>query len=325
MTIQPVHRPIAQDLVAAVDTLLINAVKSGDLEKVGPLLRTENVNAKDEDGWTALMHAAFEGDEPMLRLFLVEKPQIDLNATNNAGETALMLAAEGRCVGAMKFLLSVGADVNIVDDSSSTALLMYLNSLHGEDIDVDLVQDFLRENLDISAKDWRGNNALMLASKTAGPALKDILLLAMINHPGIINDRNEKGYTALCFAAERGDAVFAKKLVAAGADVAWVTKDGKTAADLAIEAMDVDLADFLLMSAVEQGRESLEAAKILRQNALSQWAELNGPPDLAGVDDLDEVSDTSRKGVSFNEEVDVREFEPADHEKDDSERGLDDR
>jgi len=81
------------------------------------------VNAKDEDGWTALMWAARMGSNDIVELLLSKGA--DVNAKDEDGTTALMYAAasiyEGR-VETVQALLSAGADVNAKGNDGRTAL-----------------------------------------------------------------------------------------------------------------------------------------------------------------------------------------------------------
>ncbi|WP_149554100.1 ankyrin repeat domain-containing protein [Treponema pectinovorum] len=74
-------------------TKLMDAAKKGDIQLVENLIYSKvNLNAKDNDGWTALMFAArFCPDVKILRLLI--KNGADENLKNDYGITALKLAA----------------------------------------------------------------------------------------------------------------------------------------------------------------------------------------------------------------------------------------
>src|SRR5574337_844034 len=72
---------------------LIEASKSGATEKVKSLLAEgADVNTRDQDGWTALMHASWHGHSGISGMLL--NKGADVNAKASDGETALMRAAE---------------------------------------------------------------------------------------------------------------------------------------------------------------------------------------------------------------------------------------
>ena len=53
-----------------------------------------DLNAKNRGGWTALMYAAYIGHDNVVNLLL--ESRVDVNTANNKGHTPLMLAA-GSC------------------------------------------------------------------------------------------------------------------------------------------------------------------------------------------------------------------------------------
>ena len=75
---------------------MLLAAQEGHLEIVKALLaKGADVNAKSSvKGQPPLEHAAFGGHTDVVRLLLEEG--VNVNAKNNAGTTALMLAAAGR-------------------------------------------------------------------------------------------------------------------------------------------------------------------------------------------------------------------------------------
>ncbi len=114
-------------LIIAADLALGDAVKI--------LVRGDaDVNAKDNEGRTALMIAARSNDTKVVE-FLAERGA-DINAKDNEGRTALMIAASirlirvrnnGRIVGSVdvvEFLADRGADLEAKDNEGRTALMI---------------------------------------------------------------------------------------------------------------------------------------------------------------------------------------------------------
>ena len=74
---------------------------TGDAGELKSLLaRGADVKAKDENGWTALIHAAANGNADTARVLLLEGA--DVNAKNARGLTALMLAEESKGIATNK-------------------------------------------------------------------------------------------------------------------------------------------------------------------------------------------------------------------------------
>lgn len=71
-------------------------------------------NLADRQGRTALMGAAFQGDEAATQL-LLDTPGIDLNLQNGAGQTAAMYAALFDRQALLARYLPHGADLSIKD------------------------------------------------------------------------------------------------------------------------------------------------------------------------------------------------------------------
>lgn len=80
-----------------------------------------NLNAKDNDGFTALHWAAWSG-MPQSTILLVSQGGLDLNAQEKAGYTPLMLAALRGNAAAVRLLLELGADPALKNAEGKTAL-----------------------------------------------------------------------------------------------------------------------------------------------------------------------------------------------------------
>jgi ankyrin repeat protein len=79
-----------------------------------------DVNLEDAKGYTALMHAAVNGELSALK-FLLDNG-VDVDQRNANGLTALMRASSRGEMESVRFLLSNGADVNTLNKFGYTAL-----------------------------------------------------------------------------------------------------------------------------------------------------------------------------------------------------------
>ena len=79
-----------------------------------------DVNAKDNEGETALMTAASDGSTEIVRQLLAAGA--DVHAKDNRGKTALIFAVRDGSTEKVQQLLAAGADVNIADNAGQTAL-----------------------------------------------------------------------------------------------------------------------------------------------------------------------------------------------------------
>lgn len=82
---------ISVNSYAGINEDLFKAVKKGNIARVAELInKGADINAKDNDGKTALIYAADKGHTEIATL-LIDKGA-NVNAKSNGGKTALMLA-----------------------------------------------------------------------------------------------------------------------------------------------------------------------------------------------------------------------------------------
>jgi hypothetical protein len=96
----------------ALNTNLISAAFSGNLSEVDRLLKKgANVNAKRQDGITALMGASIEGHIEMVEFLLAKGADINAAAANVYGRnsTACSLAFQARHLDIVELLIKAGA------------------------------------------------------------------------------------------------------------------------------------------------------------------------------------------------------------------------
>ncbi len=191
-----------------------------------------DVDLANDAGVTALMVAAGRGDLALARRLLDVGARVD--ATNARGGTALMYAAQGGNVRLLKLLLARGAEAGTIADNGWTALTIAAAKGH-----VRMVRILLERGVDPNARDIYGWTALMRATQNAEAEVVDALLEA----EGIALDtRNEHGMTALHLAAVAGDRAIATRLLRHCADPTIEDEAGRTPAALAEEAGHLRLA-----------------------------------------------------------------------------------
>ncbi len=104
------------------DKELRRAAGRGDVTGVKIQLdKGVDVNAQDENGGTALMLAAYNGRVEVVQRLLKQKA--DPNITEKGGGTALMMASSKGYAEVVKLLLESGSDVNCRDQNHATALM----------------------------------------------------------------------------------------------------------------------------------------------------------------------------------------------------------
>lgn len=159
------HRIFYMKPSTGPDSAWFDAVKQGNLKKVQEMVKQgQNIEAKDVDslGQTALGWAAFIGDEEMVdylisqnadlwatdkadvssafksavlgnnvkvvdKIYQLMKDKINLNdqTVDSDGETPVMIAASNNRIEVVKYLIGLGADVNLSTTTKNKNLFSY--------------------------------------------------------------------------------------------------------------------------------------------------------------------------------------------------------
>jgi uncharacterized protein len=176
------------------EALFRAAANDDEAAVVGMVLKGLNVGAKDEAGQTALLIAAREGSVKVAR-FLMKQPIVDVNARNRQDESPLMMAALKGRLEIARELIAHKADVN----KPGWTPLHYACSNPNPD-SRDMVALLLENYAYIDAESPNRTTPLMMAAHYGhGDAVK--LLLEEGADPSL---RNEQGLTAVDFARSAG-------------------------------------------------------------------------------------------------------------------------
>lgn len=213
---------------------------------------------------TGLMIGAWEGNIPLMELFLARGADIDRR--NRFGETALMLAAWKNRREAVRWLLDHGAKVDFGQDHAWTALHYATFAGHA-----DVVEDLLAAGADVNARSTNGSTVVMMAAREGHGALAQRLLDAGAN-PAL---KNDYGDDAVSWAMRQGNYALARMLT----DTASFSALARTATEAPAPPPPPrsqpapDQVDELLRKArlAEMSGQRDEALRIYQQ----AWAELH--------------------------------------------------
>ena len=178
-------------------TLLMKAAQEGNDWKVTKLIKAgANVNAKDKDGWTALMYAV-RYQEGIQCVNLLIDAGADVKTKNMFDSSALSIASSfNKNPEVLKKLLSFyqSADKEVIK-----SLTLLLSDNHdSEYVQISKINEFLKLSVPLNSF-YEGKTPLMYAC-LYGTSTKLIQLL--IDHNSIPTLRSSEGYTAYDYAKQ---------------------------------------------------------------------------------------------------------------------------
>ena len=209
---------------------LSHAARSGHLEMVDLLLaRGAPIDARDLNGATALYYAAERGHNVVVQR-LIERGA-DVKLTGRSGVSPVAAAAYAGRDSIVTMLLAHGADGHGPDDTGKPPVVYAAASGR-----LDIVKQLLGSG-DLNARYANNLTLLMWASgpdeKVPEPQAIEVVSY-LLDAGAHIDDRDNRGRTALMIAAEGGRGEIAGLLLKRGADPSLKDKTGKRAADLTV-------------------------------------------------------------------------------------------
>lgn len=196
------------------ESIYFQDIQSGDYQPIEKALKSNiDPNLRDAEGKTALIWLACLKDKTWQMGKFIEKGA-DVNIQDNNGWTPLIHAAYNSCEKNVKYLLKHGADVNIKTKDGQNALSLAFNSPDFRSIWISekgmpmIYEELINAGIDTSVQNREGNPALIV---TAGKNwFKAVELL--LKKGDDVNCRNAQGMTPL-IAAVIGDRLKAVKIL----------------------------------------------------------------------------------------------------------------
>ena len=187
-------------LAAKVDLRLVEAAKNQDREAVRSLMKENvDVNATQPDGATALAWAVYRDDLETAELLIAAGA--DLNAANDYGVTPLSLACSNRNATMVTKLLGAGADPNAASLTGETPLMTGARTGN-----LEVVESLLAHGADVNAKEpRRGQTPLMWAISFGHPDIAQVLIEQGANVHARTKRLDVEGFTPMViegFAAD---------------------------------------------------------------------------------------------------------------------------
>lgn len=238
--------------------------------------RSSNVNAKDEDQYTALHWAAQNGDEAITRLLLDRGAAI--NETDGQGRTPAHVACQHGQENVIRVLLSRGADVRVKGKDNWTALhfaawqghlgiVKLLVKQAGADVDGQttdgrtplhlasqrgqyrVARILIELGADVHTTSTGSNTPLHVAAETGHTSTSRLL----IKHRADIHAQNTAGLTPLHVASQRGHLATVKMLIEEGAEPERCSHNLRTPSHLAAESGHCEVLQELLYHCPDGG------------------------------------------------------------------------
>jgi len=233
---------------------IYTASEQGNENKVKNLLDSgADVNAKNEQGETALMVALFEEHDKIVVMLLAYGA--DVNVKNNDGNTAITFASQKY----MEIMLDK------IDWNENRNNLFFMVSEQIQDDSVDDT-DFLRMILDSGANvdtlDENGNSVLFYASELGLANTVKILL----DSGADVNKKNNSGETALQVAVAYNKPEIVTILLRNRADMNAKNNSGETALQVAVAYNKPEIVTIL---------QSHEADMVFMRKSLENEADMN--------------------------------------------------
>jgi len=169
----------------------------------------------DRFGATKLMQAAREGLWELVIDEFIIAPDVNINAYDNHGYTALMYAVIGGNEYIVKELISKGADVNAKSKWGTTALAIAASMCETK-----VSQRAVGRGETICKDDYYGENIILEGNRT--------IIRYLIAAEADVNAKNTAGETPLMQAIPAGDEKTIEMLISAGADVSAKNDKGET-------------------------------------------------------------------------------------------------
>lgn len=167
-------------------------------DQVGPIralqARGFDINSPSPSLTPPLVHA-LHLDHKRVALYLAAQPELDLEATNEAGENALMMAALRGHLDLVELLINRGAQVN----KPGWAPLHYAATYPGENA-LEIVRKLLEHHAFVDSESPNGSTPLMMAAQYGTEPVVQLLL----EEGAQPLQKNQQGLTAIDFARRGG-------------------------------------------------------------------------------------------------------------------------
>ena len=182
------------------------------------------------------------------------KSGADVNAVDENGDTAVVVASANGHKEAVAALIEFGANINQSDGKGETAIAAAIRAQNSE-----MVKTLYEKGADLNQAVKSGETPLMLASQLGLGDIAQFLTQAGVD----LNAKGLNGKTAMYIAVAAGALQLAQTLIKAGADAEAADDDGKSALDLLKESENEEAAKIAREAKkLKAERQAAEAARL---------------------------------------------------------------
>lgn len=204
---------VEEKAMTSADEQLFKAVEDSDTERIEQMIQAgANINAQDQSGRTAAMIATYNNDLTSAKVLI--EAGADVNIQDDMKNTPFLYAGAEGYLDILKLTIEAGADPAITNRYGGTALIPA--SEHGY---VDVVQELLTQtSVDVDHVNQLGWTALLEAIiLNDGNARQQETIQLLIDHGADVNIPDRDGVSPLSHAKNKGFKEIEDILVRAGA------------------------------------------------------------------------------------------------------------
>ncbi|KAH1005942.1 hypothetical protein HUJ04_006838 [Dendroctonus ponderosae] len=224
-------------------TLLTCAARNNRAEVIDFLLDTledVQIDAVDGDGQTALFHAAANGHVSIVKRLIEMGASLDRK--NKENKSALHEACQGGHVEVTQMLLAREAAMEARDNQENTPLHVAVQHQQNQ-----IVQILLDNGADPDSENQKGNTPVHIAASLGSKGI----LNSLLQHGASLAVQNQSGNTALHMACQANEAETVEILINKGANLNCLNKRLQTPIHIAAEMGHTEICKLLLAAGAD--------------------------------------------------------------------------